>query len=315
MFLKTLKNLASLPVVRLIAAILMLYLVFRQVDLIELGHKLTLVKPASLGFAVLASVIMAWLAGWRWAMILVPRKLTLTDHWLFFRATMLGLFYNLFMPSSVGGDILKWTALEPLKLAKKSVILTMLIDRVLGVLGLITLGYGGLVAAHFGNLLAVPELMWQVMTAAFGVVVAFLVLISTDWKWRQLPLLNKFGWVAEMESHIERHRPQFWAAFILSLIIQLIGVIIMFVLGKAVGFKLSLLQFLIIEPALGVAVGLPLNFAGFGATEVGFVYFFGLLGEASTTVLALTSLMAAIRFIVGGLGWLVGLMGSSAKSN
>jgi uncharacterized membrane protein YbhN (UPF0104 family) len=95
--------------------------------------------------------------------------------------------------------------------------------------------------------------------------------------------------------------------------VQFIGVIVIFSLGKAVGFKLALLQFLIIEPILGVVMGLPLNFAGFGATEVGFVYFFGLLGESQTTVLALTSLLAAMRFAVGGLGWLIGLIGAKVQ--
>lgn len=307
------KNFLSHPLFRFVIAGGLLFFVLRQVNLAELVTKLATAHPAGILIGLGGSLVMAWLAGWRWALVLVPEKIGRREHWLFFRATMLGLFYNLFMPSSVGGDILKWTALEPLNLPKKKVILTMLIDRVLGMMGMIILGFGGLLVAHFSHLMAVPVILWQVMSLAFGVVVSFLILISTDWHWRQIPFLNRWTWVAEIEVHLEKHRRSFWLAFLISIMVQFIGVIVIFSLGKAVGFKLALLQFLIIEPILGVVMGLPLNFAGFGATEVGFVYFFGLLGESQTTVLALTSLLAAMRFAVGGLGWLIGLIGAKVQ--
>ncbi|HCC84940.1 MAG TPA: hypothetical protein DEP87_04645 [Candidatus Pacebacteria bacterium] len=303
-----LKKLITHPLTRFGMAFILLYFVFRQTNLSELSQKLSTANPVGVGIYLIGSLIMAWLAGWRWATILVPRSLKVSDHWLFFKATMLGLFYNLFLPSNMGGDVMKWTVLDELKLSKKLVILTMIIDRVIGIFGLVTLGFGSLVVGHLTQLVTVPILMWQIMSVAFIGVIGFLILISTDWRWRQIPVLNRFNWIATAEAYLEKHRVKFWQAFGLAIMVQLVGVIIIYALGQAVGFKLNFWQFLVIEPILGTIVSLPLNFAGFGATEVGFVYFFGLFGEPSTTVLALTSLMGVMRIVMGGIGWLIGLV-------
>lgn len=307
MFFSVLKKLLNHPLVRLSVAFGLLYLVFREVDLGQIWRQLQQAHSVGLLLFFFGSLFLAWLAGWRWALILVPRKITLTDHWAFFRVTMIGLFYNLFMPSSMGGDALKWTALTHLNVPRKTIILTMLIDRVLGLLGLFTVGFMALFLAHSLKITAMPQLYYWVLGGGFAAVVGFLVVISTDWKWRQLPIIGKWAWVSEMENYLEQHRRRFWLAFLIGVIVQVISAFIEFALAKSVGFELSLVQFLIVWPILGTVIALPINFAGFGATEVGFVYFFSQLGVPPAQTLALTALMAVFRFILGGIGWVIGL--------
>lgn len=312
--LTTVKQFFAHPVVRLSLAVLLLTFVLRQVNIGEIWIQLQQAKPLGLLVFFAGSVLLAWLAGWRWALILVPRPLSAYDHWAFFRVTMLGLFYNLFMPSNVGGDVLKWTGLTHLSVPKQVVILTMVIDRVLGLLGLFTVGFVTLLLAHLLKLTTMPVLYFWVLGAGFLGVLVFLILISTDWKWRQLPILGNWSWVSEVEAYLEQHRKRFWLAFALSVLVQLISAIMEFALAWSVGFPLSWFEFLIVWPILGAIISLPINFAGFGATEVGFVYFFGQLGVEPAKVLAFTALMAVFRFIMGGLGWLVGLLELQPKT-
>jgi uncharacterized membrane protein YbhN (UPF0104 family) len=313
-FFSTIKQLLNHPLVRLSIAVALLYVVFRQVNLEQIWFHLQQAKPIGLVIFFCGSLFLAWLAGWRWALILVPRKITVADHWAFFRVTMLGLFYNLFMPSNVGGDALKWTGLTHLEVPRKVVILTMVIDRALGLLGLITVGFITLVLSELFNVTQMPALYFWVLGAGFAGVILFLILISTDWKWRQLPFLGKWGWVAEVENYLELHRKRFWAAFGVGVLVQVISAVIEYSLAWSVGFNLTWFEFLIIWPILGAVIALPINFAGFGATEVGFVYFFAQFGEEAPKVLALTALMAVFRFVLGGLGWVIGLTEIKQKS-
>jgi hypothetical protein len=307
-----LKTLLSNPWLKFLAASGLLWLVFRQVNLADLAHKLLTVQPAGWIIYLLGSVFLAWLAGWRWALLALPRPVTLTDIWHFFRATMLGLFYNLFMPSSTGGDVLKWTSLTHLPVSKQKLIFTMLLDRFMGMMALITVGFLALVLAAVTHTAMVPVIFWYFFSGLFVGVIGFFVLVFSKLSWSQLPYLNKITWVAGAEEYLELHRSRFLAVFGLAVLVQIICVLIEFALAWAVGFQVPFTQFMVVGPILGMVVALPLNFAGFGATEAGFVYFFSQLGVPTSTILALTSLMAILRFVLGGLGWLIGLIGKSS---
>ncbi len=306
-----LKTLLSNPWLKFLVAGGLLWLVFRQVNLGELVQKLLTVQPAGWMIYLIGSVFLAWLAGWRWALLVLPRPVTFYDIWLFFRATMLGLFYNLFMPSNMGGDVLKWTSLAHLPVSRQKLIFTMVLDRVMGMMGLITVGFFALVIAQVTQTAVVPTSFWYFFGGLFVGVIGFFVLVFSKLNWSQLPYLNRITWVATAEAYLELHRPRFLVVFGLAVVVQIICVLIEFALAWAVGFHVSLAQFMVVGPILGVVISLPINFAGFGATEAGFVYFFGQLGEPTSTILALTSLMAIFRFVLGGLGWLVGLIGKS----
>lgn len=308
-----LKTLISNPWLKFLIASGLLWLVFRQVNLAELAQKLVTVQPAGLIVYLVGSVFLAWLAGWRWALLVLPRPVSLHDTWLFFRATMLGLFYNLFMPSSMGGDVLKWTSLAHLPVSRQKLIFTMVLDRAMGMMGLVTVGFFALVIAQLTQTATVPLSFWYFFGGLFVGVVGFFVLVFSKLSWSKLPFLNKIKWVSTAEEYLELHRPRFIGVFILAVIVQVMCVLIEYALAVAVGFQVSLAQFMVLGPILGVVISLPLNFAGFGATEAGFVYFFSQLGEPTSTILALTSLMAILRFVLGGLGWLVGLIGKESR--
>jgi uncharacterized protein (TIRG00374 family) len=309
--LSKIKQFLSHPLVRFSLAASLLFLVFRQVDVKEIWFKLQAAHPAGWIVFLLGNVALAWLASWRWSLLTLAERVRPAQVWPFFQATMVGLFYNLFMPSSMGGDVLKWTKLTHLPVSKGKLIFSMLLDRVMGMMGLATLGFLALVLAEYTNAATVPPSLWWFFSALFIGVLVFFGLVFSRIQWQQLPWVGKWKQVAEMERYLELHRDRFLLTFGIAIVIQLIGALLEYALAVAVGFHMPWPQFMVLAPILGVIISLPLNFAGFGATEAGFVFFFSQYGESTSTILALTSLMAVMRFILGGIGWLLSLIKKS----
>lgn len=291
---------------RLALTAALLYVVFRQVDLGELWQRLRQVGWWIWVFTFLIEVGLAWLAGWRWALLTVDRPSRAVID-AFYKATMLGLFYNLFMPSAVGGDLVKWTALSHLQINKGKLVFTMILDRLMGMMGLAVWGFLGVWLVKLTGLAEVPSAATWFFTGAFAAVVGLFGFVYSPFELRWLPLINRIGLLLKAESYLAERKQAFVQSFGLGLVIQLIWLILLYVLADAVGFTTTIWQFLAIQPVVSAVISLPVSFAGFGATEAGFLYFYQQLGQSASSIIALTSLLGVLRIGSGLLGWVVGM--------
>ena len=174
---KKIKVVLSSKWFQLVFSALLIYFAFRKVNILQLMNEVRQV-PWWVVVVLLAYMgISMILGGLRWS-ILVLGKVKFSDVMAFTRATYAGCFYSLFFPTSVGGDLLKWTSLiqkyagvSKLKLAG-----TALIDRVIGfsafsVAALIALITGKLLKYQF------PDILLWLFLGINGALVFFYILI------------------------------------------------------------------------------------------------------------------------------------------
>lgn len=291
---------------RLALTAALLYVVFRQVDLPELWLRLKQISWWVWVVSLLIEVGLAWLAGWRWALLTVDRP-TRTEIDAFYKATMLGLFYNLFMPSAVGGDLVKWTALSHLQINKGKLVFTMILDRMMGMMGLAIWGFLGVWLVKLTGMAEVPNVATLFFSGAFAAVVGLFGFVYSPFELRWIPLINRVNLLLRAESYLAARKRAFVEAFGLGLVIQLIWLVLLYILAEAVGFTTTIWQFLAIQPVVSAVISLPVSFAGFGATEAGFLYFYQQLGQSASAIVALTSLLGVLRILAGLVGWVVGM--------
>jgi glycosyltransferase 2 family protein len=291
---------------RLALTVALLYVVFRQVDLPELWQRLLQVGWWVWVISLVVEVGLAWLAGWRWALLTIDRPNKAEIH-AFYKATMLGLFYNLFMPSAVGGDLVKWTALSHLQINKAKLVFTMILDRMMGMMGLVVWGFLGVWVVKLWQLAEVPDAATLFFTGSFAAVVGLFAFVYSPFELRWIPLINRISLVLKAESYLAAHKRAFLQSFGLGLVIQLVWLWLLYFLADAVGFTTTVWQFLAIQPVVSAVISLPVSFAGFGATEAGFLYFYQQLGQSASAIVALTSLLGVLRILSGLLGWMVGM--------
>lgn len=192
-----------------------------------------------------------------------------------------GMFANLFLPSSVGGD-----AVRVLLLARRfrdvHGIMSVLLDRGMGLFAMLLL-------AAFFSLLPVVELsvplrffLWcSVGFLMLGMISFPLMFSHLSKRWPGLseyfsPLLLLYTFKTVW----------FWCFFI-SLMIQLLGFLIGFVFASAVQMPLTFSHLAVSISLVTVLSLLPVSLNGLGLREGGLVYLLGLWGVPQEQALTL----------------------------
>lgn len=234
---------------------------------------------------------------------------------------MVGAFYNTFMPGSTGGDVLKaYYAAKQAPSRRTAAVMSVIIDRILGLLTLIILG-GAMAATQYA---IAEDRTTPVATSCLHVAIVAVVLLSATviglwltynpWLRRKLgisTLLNRTGGVAaKLRKMLEvmelyRRRPGLivWAILI-TFPVHLTVVVSALLAGKAFGLPIASGYYFIVVPVIVLAGAIPISPQGVGVMEA---FAFYLTRPAGTTLNQALALTMSIRLVaiawnlVGGL--------------
>ena len=206
------------------------------------------------------------------------------------RFYLVGMFWNLWMPTSVGGDAMRaylaGRRCRDYALAATSIF----VERLTGFLALLFIGAVGLtwqiaqqiIAPEAGtsNTLA-PAL--STLLAGLGITFAFFLLFfltrrslrrtefndsDVPQNFRQKLMRLLFEAQRALELYLQpQTRGALWGALAMSLLFQSLQVLLNFALARAVGLELSMGNLAWIVPSLSIASMLPLGIGGLGVRE------------------------------------------------
>ena len=256
------------------------------------------VHPGLLGAAVVLYLLGQALSAFRWSTLgrAVGLERRLVDYMRFYA---IGMFFNLFGPSTLGGDAIRVMYLgrgRRRMLAAGSV----LFDRLSGLVMLVAL-------AAVAQLVYHPRLP---RALAATVSSAGLMLLAG---WIALPRLVRFLPPEHaIRRTVEAELAPFWrdgsllaAAAALSLVFHVSQVAVQYLLGLATGVTLPFWYCLVFHPLVAVATALPVSLGGFGVREGGYVLLLGRIGIAPSEAVVLSLLWFAVTAVAGLLGGLV----------
>lgn len=289
----------------LVSAAIVVYILV-DVDLGDLGAAMVQVRPALLLLAFAIYLVGQLLSSYKWALLgrSVGLMRSLAEYIRFY---FIGMFFNLFGPSTLGGDVVRGLYLadgQRPALAFNSV----LFDRASGLAVLMALGAAALVAFPEYNF------PWPLTAGLVGGGVALLV----GW-WmcpflvRLLPARNRF------RRHLEADLASFWRDRLLllriamvSLVFHLTQVTVQYVLARALGVAIPFSYCLIFHSAISVMTALPVSIAGFGVREGGYLYFLTRMDIDDSIAVTLGLLWFAVSAMAGLVGGAL-LIGSGAE--
>ena len=256
------------------------------------------------GFAV--SVLAQMLAAFRWAALARPIGFTFsvaTFFWRFFE----GLFFNLCLPSSIGGDVVKAYRLADSTPGRLLAGCTVLADRLTGLAALAVLAGTALLAKEWA--LDTPA------TLAVGAV--FLgAAILTFWI-----VVGSLDRVLDMipEQHAARHfiaqllpykmRPSLMMRAVgWSLLIQMSGSVAVAFIARGLDVTLPLSTWFAVVPLVTLAMVVPLSINGVGVREGGLALLLkpaGVPTDAAVAIGLLWFLASIFTGLIGGLLFLL----------
>lgn len=260
----------------------------------EAAQRLPLITAAV--SIVLAVGLMA-VAAIRWRMLM--RAFGATEapnlaHLL--RLILIGMFYNTFVPGTIGGDIVRGAVSRKLFENPTAPYVVVLLERLIGLsaLGVVFLG-GALIGPRLVDLGEIWP--WLAVLVGGGA----LLLIVGSFTGRLGSILGRLPVV---------HRPaQLIAAFVISFAGHAISIAIFWVLARGLALPVDLVTLLQVVPLGLMAAVIPLAIVGIGPREVALVGLLGVLGIARGDALALSLGYAATIIVIAAFGGLLQLLG------
>jgi uncharacterized membrane protein YbhN (UPF0104 family) len=116
---------------------------------------------------------------------------------------------------------------------------------------------------------------------------------------------RRFAAVADFYEYFHetmRNRPVLAKAFLLSLGVQVLSILMVYLISRGIGHQLPFAALFVFVPIIITAMMVPLSISGLGIREGAFVLLFGLIGipaEASTTISFLWFLSIAAASLAG----------------
>jgi len=201
-----------------------------------------------------------------------------------------GAFYNLFLPTGMGGDAIKMYELSRDDGRAASAISSVLVDRFLGLFVLLAMALLALVAS---SELARPDVRIVIAVAFLGCLIGLGLLYQRTWieAWgRRLRLDRLLGRVKILrEIYGSFHLyggVALWRATLASIVWNVILITSYRLLGLAVGIDLSLGAYVLLVPVISSLLLIP-SLGGLGIREGATVLLFSRAGVAESQALAL----------------------------
>ncbi len=289
-----------------------LYFIFSRSDLNfqEIVKIIRGIHRSSLYLAILAYGAIFLLGSLRWKILLEAHRIRLT----FLRILQLffiGLFFNNFLPSLTGGDIVKAYYVSKETSKRAEAVMTIIVDRGVGLLALFFLGtIAGILNWNQ------PQMRGPVLTIFLLFVISLILIISVF----NRKVLEKASRRNQGNPKPSRIRELFeklyrafyyykscpWVlakAFFLSLLLQTLMIIINYQIARGMGIRnVGIGYFFLFIPIISTISAIPISVAGWGIGEMSYKEYFGYVGIApgiSVSISLVLRLMLLAWSLVG----------------
>jgi uncharacterized protein (TIRG00374 family) len=255
----------------------------------------------SLGIFPLTFVITSF----RWHELLKALDIHLTPGRSFV-LNMVGAFYNTFMLGTVGGDVLKMYYVARQTHHRTRAVMSVAVDRVIGLLALIMLG-GTMAAYSWIHLGVVQTAGWAVFS--LGIVMATglgLVLFynerlhkacGLDWVLSRLPMQERVGRIVETMRLYGKRPGLAAAALLVSFPVHMVVIVSAFLAGTAFGLHIPWAYYWTVVPVAVLAGSIPISPQGAGVMEYFAIWLLAPLGCGVAEAVALTMSIRLVQII------------------
>ncbi len=245
-----------------------------------------------------------------------------------------GMFFNLVLPTSVGGDVVRaWYLVQqgrgardegPVKNEEKNsfspraprpsplfaAFLSVLADRLNGLAVLIAV-------ACVAALCCPTPLPGWILGIVAGMAAACLlglaVLPLLPWLRRRMPLPRRLTPLLDGAELCLRDKSGLVGVTLLSLVVQLANVVLAWLVGVGLGLQVPPLYYGVLIPLVSILTLLPISLNGMGLREAGTVLLLAPLNVSSASAVTLSLLLFAVYAAASLLGGVVYLLGRSPR--
>jgi uncharacterized protein (TIRG00374 family) len=274
-------------------------------------------------------------ASYRWSLLLRVQGITLPLRNVI-RLTMIGLFFNLALPGAVSGDLVKMSLIMKHSRDKKQeAILTILLDRALGLFGLFLLAslmvllslpflmqldqqYRPVkIASYVVGLGSVAGILGMGLIETRRIVARFSVTSNVvNFVAKKLPR-GIVSCLERLVSGLElyrQNRSTILSAITLSVIVHLCLALNLFFIGVSIGEDiLGLRHYFLASPVANAVAAIPITPGGIGTRDATIAMFFSVMGASPQKAGVVPVIMTFVILFWGLLGGITYVFSKSQK--
>ncbi len=284
----------------------LLYVLFSRVDVERLWAIARTASWTWLAAALALYLLMVVVSAWRWGLLLRAQHIVARTTVLV-RSYLVATFFNNFLPSNIGGDVIRIRDTAGAAGSKTLATTVVLVDRGIGLLGLVFVAaVGASVTARAADTLGPwgAALLWVGCLAGVGVAVP--IIMWPEGVGRMLHPLKALhqDWVEERISRLVMALAKFRSApgalglgLVGAIVVQAVLVGFYAAIAFALGVPIPIAHLAILVPLSFVVQMAPVSVNGFGVREATFSVYFSRLGLPLESALAVSLIGAALMMV------------------
>ncbi len=295
-------------ILKIVFSGILIGLLLHRIGLRQLWAHLSSIKPFWFICGLIVFSASHLLGSYQWWILLRREKITIS--WMETCSYyFVGLFFNNFFISNLGGDVFRMMDIRRLSQNGSGAVTTVVLDRMIGLFALSFMAFltAPWVVLH-SNI--DPRLRWAILILMAGWVLVLGLFFSKRfarpfaWAFEKCIPQKITARAREVYRNIHRfgREPMIWTVLAISIVVQTARILTHYFLGLSVGIQISPVYFFLIIPIVAVMAGLPISLGGLGLREQTAVILFGGLGVTATRAFS----MEFLAYLVGILASLPG---------
>ena len=304
---KSVKKQWILTAIKCSVSVVLLHWVLQKTDLSEIFLALRSANLPLLAAALVVYFASYYIRAYRWRILLNAQKVESSIPFLY-QSYMVGIFFSNFLPSIVGGDMVRAYDVWRLGMSKSSALATVVVDRLLGLLCLILFAVSALlISPKLVTQLHLPSLWWLLGVAVLLGVWLLLRRRLALIRFGSRKLQHLFDRVTKAFGVFGNRKEALVKAFGWSLAVQITVILHYFLIEKALNISVPFGTFFLIVPLATLIMMLPVSINAIGLRESAFVFLLGAYGYgiSSSEAIAFAWLAYGIVIIQGLLGGII----------
>ncbi|KAF0092422.1 MAG: hypothetical protein FD141_606 [Fusobacteria bacterium] len=288
--------------IRLLFSIIMVTAFIYIADLGKIVSYLTSLGSLSVALIFLCILLSVIISGLKWHALLPTNKLSIIKITRIFN---IGLFFNNFLPSSIGGDGMRIYLINKEGIRKSTSASSVILDRLFASLTLASLGFfSSIFATHF-NIIAF--LMFAVLFIIVGIMIT---LILKGWipgfiNKKESKIKNKLLAFIEAAKEIRKNKAAIIKNLILGAIFQIFVALVIGAIFFGLNFEVpGIIDLIYLSTATSVLAMVPLGLNGYGLREGAYIYLLQTYGYTISQALSISVIFAVMVSIFSFLGGL-----------
>lgn len=296
-----------------VLAVFLIWLVLRSVGLHELAEVLQNANPALIVLACVLGPTASLISAYKWHLLLRAQGVD-TPLMVLFQLYLVGTFFNNFLPSSVGGDVIRISELGRTIKDPATAAASVFVERLSGFVVLIVIA-GIAFFVRFLTLDSAPLRLFMLLAFGGILFVAWMAFDPRLLRWieryARLPLVEKFvRKFAKFQAALHHYRRQprvIVLALVWSLIFYIRLVLVVYLIVLAFVPDASFIDLFLVVPITNVVALMPFSINGIGLQEWSYVLLFptiGLSASVGLSTMLIVWLVTLVSVLWGGLIYL-----------